>query len=119
MNQRLSKSEILRRRRDFVRVLFRGTRLKSGPVSIYHASQSAHGHCRRAAFIATGRFPTIVIRNRIRRQLREIYRLNRQYFPTVGDFILRAEPGACALDFWSLRTVVLDLARRLTMSVKE
>jgi len=107
MNNRLSKNEILRRRKDFERLLFRSRRLKAGTVSLYHARNS-EGR-RRAGFIATGKFRTNVARNRIKRRLREIYRTNRDRFPDGLDFLLRGDQVAAEMEFAALRDTLLKL----------
>jgi ribonuclease P protein component len=111
MNNRLPKNEILRRRRDFEHLLFRSRRLKAGSVSLYYARNP--GGRRRAGFIATGKFPTNVARNRIKRRLREIYRTNRDYFPDGLDFLLRGDRVAAEMEFAALRTALLGLVEQV------
>jgi ribonuclease P protein component len=111
MSARLGRDERLRRKKDFERVLFRGKRLKQAPVAIYYAPNPDSG--RRAAFIAAGRFRNAVARNRVRRRLREIFRINQDQFASGFDFILRGDPPAAELEFSALRSTILDLARKV------
>lgn len=117
MANRLSRSERLRRKPDFERVLFRGRHLKGDAVSLYYAVNSAAGPDqagRRAAFITAGKFRTAPARNRVKRRLREIFRTNLESFPDGADLILRGEPQAAALPFGTLRGELLKLAARAT-----
>ena len=112
MDNRLRRQSGLTRKRDFERVLFRGRRLKRGPVGLYFAP-NPEGN-KRAAFIATGRFRTAVARNRVRRRLREIFRTNQQCFPAGFDFILRGEPPVAELEFSALKDEILRLTQEVS-----
>ena len=108
----VTRDRILRRQQDFERVLFRGRRLKQGPLSLYLApGAEAVG---RVAFIATGRFRSAVMRNRVRRRLREVFRTSRAAFPQNQDLILRGDAGAAALEFAEFRSEILSLAALAT-----
>jgi ribonuclease P protein component len=97
MDNRLRKQEILRRKKDFERVLFRGKRRQKGALRLYYAPAPVETGMRRAAFITGGKFPSNVARNRMRRRLRELYRTNKERFPLNSDFILRADVQALDL----------------------
>jgi len=111
MRARLPRSAVLRQKRDFERVLFRGRRLKDGAVGIYYAPRRSAR--RRVAFITAGKFRTNVARNRVKRCLREIYRTHQAEFPAEFDFILRGEFEAVNLEFDVMRDLLLGLARKV------
>ena len=111
MDRSLRRREILRRKQDLERVLFRGRRLKDGPVSLYYAAGPAGG--RAVAFITAGKFRTNVLRNRVKRRLREVYRTNKDHFPLGFDFILRGDTAAVELSFAVLSERIMKLAEKV------
>lgn len=54
-----------------------------------------------------------VVRNRMRRRLREIVRLNMSYFMTGYDIVIVARSAAVEADFGALTHACLSLAERL------
>lgn len=49
-----------------------------------------------------------VARNRIKRRIREFYRLHKADVPRGCDIVIAARPGAGDLDFWKIREELLD-----------
>jgi ribonuclease P protein component len=58
-----------------------------------------------------------VARNRIRRQIREVFRLQRGQLPP-GDYIFQAKPEARQVDNPGLRAALLKLLAKAAMSLK-
>jgi len=112
MNHRLRKDELLRHNQDIERVLFRGKRLQDGAVRVYYRPAVEPGN-RRAGVITAGKFPNAVTRNRVRRQLREIFRTNKEQFPLGYDYLLRADKTALTLKYDMLNSMVLGLVGKL------
>lgn len=113
MDSRLREQEVLRRKKDFERVLFRGKCRRQGALRLYYDPAPVETGMRRAAFLAGGKFPSNVARNRIRRRLREIYRVNKERFCPNFDFILRADARALALSPLVLSQTMLSLVERV------
>jgi len=44
-----------------------------------------------------------VKRNRVKRFIREFYRLHKTYFPQGYDIVIVAKKGVCDLDFWTIK----------------
>ncbi len=44
-----------------------------------------------------------VIRNRVKRIVREFFRLNKHLLPQGHDMVIIARPGAARLDFWKVK----------------
>ena len=114
----MRKNELLRRSKDIERVLFRGKRLQNGALRVYYAPAAEPGS-RRAAFITSGKFPSAVIRNRVRRRLREIFRTSKEQFPLNHDFILRADRTVADIEFAALKETVVGLAGRIPPAVEK
>lgn len=60
-----------------------------------------------------------VIRNRVRRRLREIYRLNEQKFCLGYDIVVVARNRAVDAEFQALQTAYLGTAKKLGLLRKE
>ena len=58
-----------------------------------------------------------VARNRIRRQIREVFRLQRAGLPP-GDYVIQAQPEARQVDNPGLRAALLKLLARAAMTLK-
>jgi ribonuclease P protein component len=58
-----------------------------------------------------------VARNRIRRQIREVFRLQRASLPP-GDYVFQAKPEARQVDNPGLRAALLKLLAKAAMSLK-
>ncbi len=53
-----------------------------------------------------------VVRNRIKRRVREIFRLHPAWFSTGLDYVLVARPGARTLDYGGLTDEIQRLCKR-------
>jgi len=53
-----------------------------------------------------------VVRNLLKRRLREIFRTQRDCAPAIRDIILIPRPGCSELDFDTLKSEVVDLISR-------
>jgi len=71
--------------------------------------------CARAGIITSKRVGGAVVRNKVRRRLRELIRASRGGFPAGGLIVVIAKPGAAAASFEELRAEWLLLARRLSI----
>lgn len=69
----------------------------------------------RLGLAVSRRVGNAVVRNRVKRRLREIFRRNRGALP-VADLVVIPFASAAQLDFAVLRAEVLDLAARATRS---
>ena len=107
---RLSGTEIRTARR---RGLTRRVRL----LRLY-ALRTTRGQTR-LALTVSGRLGTAVVRNRLRRRLREIVRLTIPAVPDSWDLLLIAHREAATASFWDLQVDIHRLWRRAGISSEQ
>lgn len=60
-----------------------------------------------------------VVRNRVRRRIREVYRLNEEKFQPGWDIVVVARTRAITADFTTLTNSFLSLAKKLGIQAEE
>jgi ribonuclease P protein component len=98
---KLTKAARLRRRREFLAVQQRGTRLHAGDVVVLALPSGRAGP--RIGITVSSKVANAVVRNRVKRWVREAFRAARVDWPAV-DVVVIARAGA--------PTMGLDGARR-------
>lgn len=86
-NFKLKKKEILRGNEKFNSIFKNGDKLSGHFVSIFYLRSES----RKIGFVVAKKVKTAVMRNRFKRILREIYRLNKDKFPEKLEIILYAK----------------------------
>ena len=102
-DERLPRSDRLRRRGDFLRVQNGSRRVHTAHFIILLAPDANSGVASRLGVTVGRRIGCAVRRNRIKRLVREVYRRNRALFPRDCDVVLVARSGAERLDYGSVR----------------
>ena len=100
MNQRLRRHERLTARADFTRCYRHGRRLRTSYFTVY-----AHhrGGCVTRLGLAVGKAVGIaVVRNRVKRRLREIFRRQKALIPEGYDLFVRAIPAGASASYAAL-----------------
>ena len=95
----------LRRRQDFAEVVRRGRRTARGPLVLHFADSGAPGPAC-AGFVVGKTVGPAVVRNRVRRRLREIVRARLTVLPSGSRLVVRAQPGAADLSYDALAGLV-------------
>lgn len=109
----LPKDLRLRQRKDFDNVFSHG-RAWSGPLLVIRSMPNELGH-NRYGFVTSKRLGGAVVRNRVRRRLREIVR---ECPETAGhDVVLSAKTTAPDASFDDLRLAVVELFSRAGLGV--
>ena len=80
MNVRLPKNEKLKSSKTIEKLFSEGKSFSKFPVKIIFIEQEGSGYNKAAFAVPKRNFKSAVDRNRIKRQLREAYRLNKQSF---------------------------------------
>jgi len=101
------RSSRLTSARDFRRLFRSGRRLQSGPLRLVWLTEGVEGV--RYATVTGRKVGNAVVRNRVRRRLRELFRLNRHLFNVPAHLALVAGPGAGELPGNELRRLALEL----------
>ena len=109
--ERFPQSIRLRKRKDFLRVQDQGVKVSVDPLLALALKNPLN--VTRLGITVSSKVGNAVVRNRIRRRLREILRRRRHRFPEGVDLVLIATARARAADFESLNRACLGLASRL------
>jgi ribonuclease P protein component len=105
-DERFPRKERIVKRRDFERIFKVGKRKKASSLTFICCPFPK----RRIAFVLTRRIKGSILRNRLKRRLRDIYRKNKSNFK--GESVILAYPGAERLNYSELRETLLRLARQ-------
>ncbi len=114
-SQRFEKSARLRKRPEFLVVQERGSKVQTDCfLALYLPNQKGQT---RLGLTVSSKVGPAVLRNRVRRRLRELFRTQRNLLPKGIDLVLIARPAAAEADFARLgrafSKVGAELTRRL------
>lgn len=102
-------------RGEFLAIQRRGRRLR-GPHLTLVLFERGDGLRPRLGVTLTRKCGTAVVRHRVRRWLREVFRRNREHFLAGTDHVVVVHEGAEPLAFDTVRTEVLELMQRARQS---
>jgi len=97
----------LLRRLEFQRVYKQGQRRSASLCTVFYRPNGLAET--RLGITVPKRLGTAVLRNRIKRRIREIFRLHRQELPGGWDIVLNPRPGAAAVAYPALERELLRL----------
>ena len=103
----LPKSSLLRKSAEFNQVYRHGNRLRgNGFAFIYLSGDQADS---RLGVSVSRKVGNAVRRNRIKRIMRETFRLHREIFPRSSDIVIAVRPGFSLAGMHEMRTAVVGL----------
>jgi len=106
----LKKNLILKKRSDIVEVLKNGKRFERGSVRIIILKDKPASL--KIAFLVSKRLGRkAVLRNKVKRWFREIFRTHKQYFPVPAHIIMTSAANYEDLDFNKLKNDFLEVVR--------
>lgn len=101
----------IKENRTYRRVFANG-RYKADRLLVVYRLSNATAGCR-FGFTVSRKIGKAVVRNRVRRQLKEICRLNQEAFKPGNDYVIVARPAAARADYRVLNDSLLRLAGNL------
>ncbi|MDI6840267.1 MAG: ribonuclease P protein component [bacterium] len=102
-NKTFTPRDRLIKNKDFDKVFKFGTHMSGNNLTIIRLP----AHSRRIGFIISHQIKGAVVRNKLKRRLRELYRQNKEYFK--GDYIILVHKGAEQLSYSELKEETLKL----------
>lgn len=114
-SERLRTSQRLRKRFEYQAVQRESRRVHTPHFLILLSSRP--GRPTRLGVIITKKTsPTAVLRNRVKRLAREVFRRNLDWFPPETDVVVIAKSGATELDYAAVAREVGGVTRRMRES---
>jgi ribonuclease P protein component len=110
-SQKYPRNERLTRRKDYLTVYREGVKRVSAAVICYATRQE--GRDTKFGLAVSRKVGKAVVRNRIKRYLREIYRSHRTCLAEGTHLVVVARPEAASLDFHQMRDAVRQTVRRI------
>ncbi|MBO8127866.1 MAG: ribonuclease P protein component [Peptococcaceae bacterium] len=102
---------IIKKNRDFRKVFSHGKSKAGKSLVVYRLSNGSDK--RRFGFSVSKKIGNAVVRNRVRRILKEICRLNEDQFEAGYDYVIVARPAVTKSNYHSLGQSLLSLVREL------
>ncbi len=103
------KEERIRKRADFQRIFREGDKVQTPH---FRVSICPNGLSHSRLGVTVGRkIGSAVQRNRIKRRIREFFRLNKDSLPGSSDLVVTAREGAVSLNFWQVSEELKGLFR--------
>ena len=111
----MKRAVTLKENYEFRRMYQRGASAVGGGMVVY-CRKNKLGHNRLGITVSV-KLGHAVVRNRARRRLREVYRLNESRFRPGYDIVVVARSRAVTADFGALQSAYLGAAKRLGILV--
>jgi ribonuclease P protein component len=96
----LREEERIRRRADFLKISKEGGKYQTEHFRVFICPN--HLSFRRLGITVGKRVGMAVDRNRLKRIIREFFRLNKDSLLTSSDFVIIGKEGAAQLNFWQV-----------------
>ena len=110
LDRRLPKKEVLRGRKTISDLFRNGNKTSSGTLCAYWNQCPS----RKVAFHVSTKVGNSVVRNKLKRRLREIYRNNKSLFPGDICIIFSAPEPLTEGSYHSLEIIVKDIATQIS-----
>ncbi len=107
----MSGIKIVKQNRDFRRTYARGASAADRGLILYMYNKKDRE--KRFGFSVSKKVGKAVVRNRVKRLLKEACRLNLDAFPNGKDYVIIAKKEVVGEDFHTISTRILNLLQRL------
>ena len=111
MNFSFTKQERLHLSRDFRDILRKGRVYTNQALKMFISERDTNTHTR-LGLVVSRKLGKVVLRNKLKRRLREIFRLNKHLFNKKVDMVFLPRDKAVKLDYQRLQKIVSGLWRR-------
>jgi ribonuclease P protein component len=105
-------SERIHSQKDFKRALSLGKKLFHPAVHIYIFKRNDGSAVPRLGLVTSRKVGIAVRRNRVKRRLREIFRLNKHFFSPGIDIIFKARKEAAGLKYKELENIIISQLKK-------
>jgi len=106
------KKERIIRKSEFLKITQQGVRYNTANFLVIVFPRKGP-EVRRLGISVSKKVGGAVKRNRVKRLLREFFRLNKEKFPQASDCLFIAKPGSAFLTFSALSKEMADLFKRI------
>lgn len=114
--QTFKKKERLRLKRNFKNVFEKGGRLIDNNFVIIYVQNTMDYN--RIGIIVNKKFGNAVVRNSVKRYIREIYRTNKTFFPIGYDFVFiprkELSKNFKRINYSQMKSLILKLVRKIS-----
>ncbi|MCH7819191.1 MAG: ribonuclease P protein component [Candidatus Marinimicrobia bacterium] len=114
MDNHLPKREILRGRKNIDFVFHNGRKLRSKGITAFWINSPS----RKVAFFVSTKAGNSVTRNKIKRLLRESYRLNKECFPMNITVSFSVPKSLHSPTFGNIQSSIIDIAKQISAKIK-
>lgn len=111
-SQRLTKQERITQKKDFIRLIKRGKRLRLEQIAIAYITNDLTYS--RLGISVGRKIGKAVKRNRIKRVLRELFRLNKEALPKGYDMLFMPNAGFRADSLMTDKEALLDKLNKIS-----
>ena len=116
-SQRLRRCDRIGKRREFLSIYQRGRKIRSRNFVLYAMPSGLPFH--RLGVTVSKKVGKAVVRNRVKRRLREIFRRNRPGGVPPVDLVINAKKSIAELEFDQLHDELIEGLRRLGKILRE
>jgi ribonuclease P protein component len=112
------RTERIHLQKDFLKVLKSGRRLVHPAILIFVYPRKNGTNERRLGLITSRKIGIAAKRNRLKRRLREIFRLNKNSIKPGFDIVFRPQTSATGLKYSQLSAIILTLLTKAGTIIK-
>jgi ribonuclease P protein component len=112
MNQRLPKSSRIRQSTEIRQILTQGKKYIGNHLILYSLPSPNHEQRTRAGFLSPKKIGKAVMRNKVRRWMREIFRKEFQSLKSSQQLLMMGRTSATTASYQALYTDFCDLCRK-------
>jgi ribonuclease P protein component len=110
----ISKREVIKKRAQFIKIFKNCKRIDSEKIRIYFTGDRNEIDISRFSVVTGKRLGKAVLRNRIKRVIREIYRKNKEYFGRGISWIFIPQGKWEKIDYNKTERLILDVIKGIT-----